>query len=68
MLTRGLRWSELQRKMAGGEDRRRGWAVLAEEGDTEVAEPSGLRELVREAPAEVTRRLGQPETCRRRGN
>jgi hypothetical protein len=34
---------------------RRGRAALTEEGDAEVAGPSGWRESLREVPAEVTR-------------
>jgi hypothetical protein len=48
-------------------DRRRSRAALMEEGDAEVAGPSGSRGSIREAPAEVVRGLGRHKTHRRRG-
>jgi hypothetical protein len=48
-------------------DRRRSRAALAEEGDAEVAGPSGSRGSIREALAEVVRGLGRPKTHWRRG-
>jgi hypothetical protein len=45
----------------GGEGDR----ALAEEGDAEVAGPSGLRGSIREAPAEATRGLRGPAVHRR---
>jgi hypothetical protein len=67
VLTEGSGRAELQRVVAGDEDRRWGRAALMEEGDAEVIKPSGLLGSVRGAPVEVTRGLRRPETHRRRG-
>jgi hypothetical protein len=66
-LTKGLRRTRTQHRVAGDEDRRRRQGGAHGGTAAEVIGAFGLRRLVRGAPVEVARGLRRPETHRRRG-
>jgi hypothetical protein len=67
VLTEGLDWAELRRRVAGVADRRRCMDGVGEEAAAGVFQASGSRDSTRGAPAEVLLGPGGLRSRRRRG-
>jgi hypothetical protein len=66
VLTEGLRWVGVRRRVTVDNGRRRRWVGLRGKVDAEALRASGHRGSTRGGAVKVTRELGSTETRRRR--